>query len=610
MEDSDNQIALMEVTYTAKKIPVEMAQVSVEINGKPVLGENIFVPEVFGNTAVGYTLEVDSWYEDDLDENTEYPWYYNWMTGLEYCGKETFEDSTAYETTLTFTAKEGYKFPEIKTNEDLAAFLHVEMDYETVPVKSAEGNQTVYYTLPLYNDPTEEELTVLVYYIAGVPKINGVRISFEHPDIGMSLANANVSCNAITGYGTSKYDLTIGNGGHWINGDGSTSGRIEAGGTYAFDLTLTAEGGALFVDSPQFVITDGHKQYPIFSENLGYGYVAETSEGKDEIHLRVYVTLDEFYFNENYDENLAVTKKSLTLFDTITIDFKVPATALEGYHDPYLIVLQDGAETKLTDYREDNGLLIFSYRVAPHQMGDDATAVPHALNAAGEDVKGAAFSYSVAEYCYNMLNKETYQTDAYAKLRRLLVDILLYGDAAQTYAGYKTDTLVSRDLTETQRAMGTDVGIEMSYENVKEKFFATVSEAEELASMEAAALYLEAAVNIQFKYLASNLSGLRVVVTGDADGTEVLGEYAADGSLIDTKGRYYVTFGGLNAGQMRKTVYATVMKGNKKVSNTYRYSIESYAASMRTEEGTTPLDKLLDAMMRYGDSAAAYIGNN
>ena len=53
-----------------------------------------------------------------------------------------------------------------------------------------------------------------------------------------------------------------------------------------------------------------------------------------------------------------------------------------------------------------------------------------------------------------------------------------------------------------------------------------------------------------------------------------------------------------------------IMQGDKKVSNTYRYSIESYAASMRTDEGTTPLDKLLDAMMHYGDSAAAYAGNN
>ena len=309
------------------------------------------------------------------------------------------------------------------------------------------------------------------------------------------------------------------------------------------------------------------------------------------------------------DENLKVTKKSLTLYDTISIEFKVPATALEGYHDPCLMVTQNGKESKLTSYREDNGLLIFSYRVAPQMLGDAATAVPHALNADGRDVTGEPFTYSVAEYCYNMLNKEAYQTAAYAKLRRLLVDILLYGDAAQVFANYKTDNLVSGFLTDAQRAMGTDVSVAMTYENVKEKFFATVSEADALASMEAAALYLEAAVNIQFKYLANDLTDLRVVVTDDAAGTHVIGEYAAEGSPIDSKGRYYVTFGELNAGQMRKTVYATVMKGNKKVSNTYRYSIESYVASMRTD-GTTTLDKLLDAMMRYGDSAADFAGTN
>lgn len=306
---------------------------------------------------------------------------------------------------------------------------------------------------------------------------------------------------------------------------------------------------------------------------------------------------------------LKIAKKSLTLYDTIAIDFKIPKESMEGYHDPFLLVTMNDEVSRITEYSEDGELYKFTYRVAPHHMGDKVTAVPHALNASGADVAGEAFRYSVAEYCYNMLNKEAYQTAAYAKLRRLLVDILLYGDAAQNYAGYKTNALVGANLTAQQRAMGTDVSAQMTYQTVKEPNAATVSDEVKRASMEAAALYLEAAVNILFKYTASDLNGLRVVVTGDLAGADVLGEYATDASLIDTKGRYYVFFGGLNAGQMRKTVYATVMKGDKKVSNTYRYSIESYVASMRTEEGTTPLDKLLDAMMRYGDSAAAYVNN-
>lgn len=303
-----------------------------------------------------------------------------------------------------------------------------------------------------------------------------------------------------------------------------------------------------------------------------------------------------------------ITKKSLTLYDTIAIDFKVPKESMEGYHDPFLLVTMNNEVSRITEYSEDGELYKFTYRVAPHHMGDKVTAVPHALNASGADVAGEASRYSVAEYCYNMLNKEDYQGAAYAKLRRLLVDILLYGDAAQNYVGYKTNALAGANLTAAQRAMGTDVTAQMSYQSVKDKLFATVDEADALASIELAALYLESAVNVQFKYVAENLSGLRVVVTDDPEGMHVLGEYAADGNLIDNKGRYYVTFGNLNAGQMRKTIYATVMKGSKKVSNTYRYSIESYVASMRTANGTN-LDKLLDAMMRYGDSAADFAGN-
>ncbi|MCR5460925.1 MAG: hypothetical protein K6F51_13710 [Acetatifactor sp.] len=317
-----------------------------------------------------------------------------------------------------------------------------------------------------------------------------------------------------------------------------------------------------------------------------------------------------FEITEASNTVLKIAKKSLTLHDVITIDFKMERALFEGeWQDPYLVVTQNGAETVLADYdlSQDGEWLVFSYRVAPHLMGDAVTAVPHAKDAGEEDVSGEEFTYSVAEYCYNMLSKEEYQSDEYAPFRKLLVDILFYGDAAQVYSGYKTTELVSSDLTESQRAMGTDVSTQMNYQSVKEKLYTTVSAEDALASIDKAALYLEAAVNVQFKFTANDLSGLRVVITDDEACTHVIGEYAANANKIDKKGLYYVDAGCLNAGQMRKTIYATVMKGNAKVSNTYRYSIESYVASMRTDKGTS-LDKLLDAMMRYGDSAADFAG--
>ena len=89
------------------------------------------------------------------------------------------------------------------------------------------------------------------------------------------------------------------------------------------------------------------------------------------------------------------------------------------------------------------------------------------------------------------------------------------------------------------------------------------------------------------------------------DGTNDLARITPKATQKDDNGKYFVDFDGLNAGAMKKTIYATVMEGNKKVSNTYRYSIESYVASMKGSMGSD-LDLLLDSMMRYGNSAADY----
>ncbi|MBR4733443.1 MAG: hypothetical protein IK081_11815, partial [Lachnospiraceae bacterium] len=156
-----------------------------------------------------------------------------------------------------------------------------------------------------------------------------------------------------------------------------------------------------------------------------------------------YVDIHVFKKQSLHDPELVISKKSLTLYDTIAIDFKVAKSAIEGkYHDPYLVVTQNGADSRISEYSEADGLLIFTFRVAPHQMGDEVTAVPHALDANGDDVAGVAMEYSVKDYCQNMLGNEKYQTNDYVNLRRLLVDILIYGEAAQVYVNYKTDNLV------------------------------------------------------------------------------------------------------------------------------------------------------------------------
>ncbi|MCR5460289.1 MAG: hypothetical protein K6F51_10360 [Acetatifactor sp.] len=381
---------------------------------------------------------------------------------------------------------------------------------------------------------------------------------------------------------------------------------------YEFANNNGAFGGTISVNGELAMLLDEAYSNAIRDDRekrLEYGTSAYHYSFSPDYRGRI--TYSRLYVAEpegNYDKNLKIAKKSLTLYDTIAMEFKIDKASFDAlYKDPYVMVTQNGVEKKLTQYRlsDDGKYYVFTVRVAPHQLGDEVKVVPHGTGTVthGLDMQGVAMRYSVATYCRNMLSKNEYLGEDNESFRRLLVDILRYGDAAQIYMNYKTDDLVSSYLLDDQLYWGTDVNVPMIYHSVKDKNYATVSAESALANIEKASLFLEAAVNIQFKYSADNLRNLRIIVK-DYEG--VRDAYSADANLTDANGLYYVMFNKLNASEMRKTVYATVMRGNHPVSNTYRYSIESYAASMKGK-GIPNLDNLLDAMMRYGDSAADYV---
>ena len=68
-----------------------------------------------------------------------------------------------------------------------------------------------------------------------------------------------------------------------------------------------------------------------------------------------------------------------------------------------------------------------------------------------------------------------------------------------------------------------------------------------------------------------------------------------------------VAFDGLNACQMRTACSCEIFNkdSHARVSDTVKYSIESYAKTMSTSADAA-LVNLIYAMMKYGDSAAAY----
>ncbi|MCR5460311.1 MAG: extracellular solute-binding protein [Acetatifactor sp.] len=348
---------------------------------------------------------------------------------------------------------------------------------------------------------------------------------------------------------------------------------------------------------------------------LGYGITWEIKKGGPSISELLDANNVEFknaIRNANGDgllvENtdLAITNKALMLSDCIAITFRMPAPVPnDEYQDYFMVVYMKGIGDEVYPERKGDEL-IFTVNVGPHMLGDEIIAEPHALDAQGREVVGQRMRYSVKQYCMNILSKPSFSGSDFADLRKLCVDILAYGDAAQIYAKYKTNALASAELTPEQRSQGTDPDSEVVIKTVKDKIYSDVPDSVRLAEISSVALFLEGKINIQYKITTKNLNGLRLVVT---DGTNVIGEYYPNPNHKDGKGRYYVNFDGLNAGQMKKTVYATVMKGNEKVSNTYRYSIESYIHSM-LGAGVENLDQLLRAILNYGVSAEEYVRNH
>ena len=189
---------------------------------------------------------------------------------------------------------------------------------------------------------------------------------------------------------------------------------------------------------------------------------------------------------------------------------------------------------------------------------------------------------------------DNYTSNGYEKLCTLLVDLLNYGAASQLYVNYNTENLVNAALTETQKSWATATDRELT--SVLDQEYATVPNP--TVTWKGANLVLKEAVVMRFKVEAESVEGLHVKI--------VNGKETVITTFEETDGGYYVYYDKLHAAQMSEPVYVTVYDGDTAVSNTVRYSIESYAASKQNDENTQLAD-LVKAMMKYGDATKAYV---
>ena len=317
---------------------------------------------------------------------------------------------------------------------------------------------------------------------------------------------------------------------------------------------------------------------------------------------------------ENYIENVSVvpvpefnfSQYSLSVANNLTLNFGLDSDLVNGgyFTNIYAVftiagntVKVDKYNVKIDKYNEyANPKYEFSLvDINPNQMNDTVTAQLFGEHD-GKEVSSDIKTVTIANYLYKLLD-----TEESAKLKTLVVDMLNYGASAQIYTNRNTDNLANAKLTDEQKAFGTAEKPELKkITNTKDQVIDNPT-----VSWETAGVTLKNAVTLRFGFKVeddNNINDLYVKITAGSPAN-----IPADKFIKKADGSYYVELDDIHATELSDGVFVTVYnrKDKKPVSNTLRYSVESYAYTMQNSSDTKLAD-LVIALMKYGNSAIEY----
>ena len=298
---------------------------------------------------------------------------------------------------------------------------------------------------------------------------------------------------------------------------------------------------------------------------------------------------------------------SLNLASDISLNYLVPKADLEGYEDMTLVCtipvyegndLVGTREVKLTaENREGSYYYFVLTGLKAVHMNDEVEATLR-LTKGGENYSSLADRYSIAQYAYGQLSKESTKVT----LKTLCAELLRYGAAAQTFKGYRTDCLADSLMTEGQKNLTTPL------ENVVFDSFNTVTgEGENMGvAWVGKSLLLDSKVTIRYIVdltgFGGEISDLSLALSyKNIRGEEKMATLAAPVPYNAEKGFYSFDFDGLLAAELRQPVYATVYCGETPVTGMLEYSASTYGNNK-----TGALGDLCKALMAYSDSAKAF----
>ncbi len=297
---------------------------------------------------------------------------------------------------------------------------------------------------------------------------------------------------------------------------------------------------------------------------------------------------------------------SLNLASDISINYLVLTSELDGYSDfrleceipTYEGDAMIGTETVAIDPVLDGYFYYFTMDgLTATRMNDIIEARIYA-NKDGKTYVSQIDSYSIGMYAYNQLAKDTVAQE----LKTLCAELLRYGAKAQIFKGYRTNALVDAAMTDTHRAMLTDLNsVEFGNHNTTLNDLTNPT-----VTWGGKALILDSKVTLRFIINPTGYSGdvselsIRVAYTNlEGEGVTVT---LTGAELYNEQLHYYsFDFDGLRAAELRTVVSAAVYAGSKQVSPTLQYSPDTYGNNK-----TGDLLVLCRALMAYSDGARNY----
>lgn len=244
--------------------------------------------------------------------------------------------------------------------------------------------------------------------------------------------------------------------------------------------------------------------------------------------------------------------------------------------------------------------IVFKFTgIASYQIGNTLTATLDGTKYGNHYTTSAeaADVYSVKQYAEDSLAETTSELFA-----ELLVDLLNYGAASQTYFGYRTDALVNANLTAEQKALPAnyDPDVTDSYEII-EKSGSTVA-------FDKRSVVFGANTAIKVYFSTAGFTGvtedLKAVFKDEAG--NVIAAVPFSGFASEGEDLYSAKLTTLPVYRARDLVKVEITENNTAVSDTLVYSIESYCARRLEASNSADFKELLTRTIKYADSADAY----